>query len=705
MFRWVPYPFLRFTPALIVGILLEVYLPTGVSLVESTFLFLTYLTVILIIPVRYRHKFSTPVGMLGLVILVLVGAGRVRQLDVVQRANHLIHYPNEYSHYIATITSAAERRTNSWRVTAQLEQVLAQDSSGTLQVSSPLQANILLYQPLADSLRLLRYGDRVLVKGSPKRIAPPGNPHAFDLQQYWAQQQIYHQQYLRASQWHFIDSRPPNRMIQLTICLRHYSQRLLRQAISNEEARGVVLALVLGIKDQLNDQVREAYGRVGAMHVLAVSGLHTGIVYGAIAFLLMPLRRVRWGKEIHALLCIAALWLFALVSGGSVSVMRATTMFTCIIIAEVTQRRSNIYNTLALSAFLLLLINPYYLLSVGFQLSYLAVLGIVYLQPRIYRLIVCRSGWLDKLWALTAVSIAAQIATLPISLYYFHQFPTYFWLANLFVIPAASVILSLGLSIIGVGTVIPSLISWLGLILEKAVLGVNALIFSLEQLPFSYVDRLHIDRLQVMGLYASIITLAMLFYYRRFRYLVFGCSFLWATVALHIYHDWLQCQWRGVTFYQTRGQSNVDFTYGKTNYHWGKWNSQAIYQVDPHHLQAGFTTTFIDTASTHSPVPLVHRDGLTLVAWQGKQLLFVQRPLQPLEASLPAVTVNYLIVGHNAVRQLSSLGKVSYDTLIIDSSNGLRQAQRLATEAASHGIIYHSVPTQGALRLTLSSKE
>ena len=701
MFRWVPYPFLRFTPALIVGILLGIYIPMAIPLMGVAFLFLMYALAVLAIPTKQKHRFATAIGIVGLITFATAGVVRVHQYDAAQHPSHLLHYNQAYSHYVATVTSDAERRTNSWRLTARLEHVFGRDSSGIIRPPLPLQATILLYQPLTDSLRRLTYGDRIVVKGVPQPIDPPANPHAFDLQRYWAQQQVYHQQYLRAPQWQRVTNDPPSRITQLATQLRQHSKKLLTQAVANPEARGIALALVLGVKDQLDDQVREAYGRAGAMHVLAVSGLHIGIVYGVVAFLLMPLRRFRWGKGLHALLCLLTLWLFALVSGGSVSVMRAATMFTCIIIAEATQRRANIFNTLALSAFILLLINPYYILSVGFQLSYLAVLGIVYLQPRIYCLITCRYGWLDKLWALTAVSVAAQLATLPISLYYFHQFPTYFWLANLVVIPAASVILSLGLLIIGVGSVVPSLIGGLGTLLEAVITGVNTLIFALERLPVSYLDRLHVDIPQVIGLYAGMVALILLFHYRRFRYLVYGCCFLIAVAGLKAHRNWSQRQQKGITFYQMKRQSNVDFIWGKTSYHWGEWNEQAAYQIDPHYFQAGLTLTLLDTTSTRGAVPWVQRDGLALAVWQGKRLAFVQRPPKPSGETSHPLSVDYLVISNNAVRRLSSLDGFSYQTLVIDSSNSRHRAQQLADEAEAKGIPYHSVPTQGALQIAL----
>lgn len=703
MFRWVPYPFLRFTPALILGVLVGLHSTVQISAVAIALLVVFYGVMVVASPARWRQRFSPLFGTVALLIIAGVGIVRVNQYQVNQRTNHLLRYQPAYTHYVATVAADADERKNSWRTTVRVQQLLTRDSSGTLYPSPPLEATILIYQPKADSLRLLRLGDQIIVKGVAQPIAPPANPHAFDQQRYWANQQVYHQHYLRAEQWHLIKQVSPNPVTQAISQMQRQSKEQLVRAVVDPQARGIALALVLGVKDQLADQVREAYSRAGAMHVLAVSGLHIGIVYGVVAFLLSFLQRTRRGRLLHALACVATLWLFALVTGGSVSVMRAATMFTCVIVAQASQRRANIFNTLALSAFLLLLINPYYLLSVGFQLSYLAVLGIVYLQPRIYRLLECRFWLADKLWALTAVSIAAQLATLPISLYYFHQFPTYFWLANIVVIPAAFIILSLGLLTIFVGTLVPALLPIVGKVLETVISGVNTLIYGLEYLPLSYVDRLHVDITQVLVLYGALFAAALLFHYRRFFYLLATCGCLITFAALRVSHHWSQQQQQTITFYQVNKQSHVDFTRGPINYHWGAWNESAAYQIEPNHIQAGFATTFLDTATlTHHPLPLIRRGNVTLAVWQGKRLAFVDGPLETRKNAVQTVPVDYLIVSHNAVHQLQALhAHFSYELLIIDSSNSQRRAQQLSEQADAQSVRYHSVPTQGALQLTL----
>jgi competence protein ComEC len=703
MFRWVPYPFLRLTPALILGVLIGLHYAVPVSVLATALLVVLYGVAVVATPARWQQRFSPLFGTAALLIIVGVGIVRVGQYRVDQQPNHLSRYEPAYSHYVATVTADASERSNSWRTTARLQHVLTYDSSGVLHPSPSLESTVLIYQPKEDSLRLLGAGDQIVVKGTPQLIKPPTNPHAFDLQRYWADQQVYHQHYLRAEQWRLIKQVSPNKLTLFIQQMQRQSKKQITRAVVAPQAQGIALALVLGVKDQLADQVRQAYSRAGAMHVLAVSGLHIGIVYGVVAFLLGFLQRSRRGRMLHALACVVALWLFALVTGGSVSVMRAATMFTCVIVAQASQRRANIFNTLALSAFVLLLINPYYLLSVGFQLSYLAVLGIVYLQPRIYGLLKCRSWLADKLWALTAVSIAAQLATLPISLYYFHQFPTYFWLANIVVIPAAFVILSLGLLTITVGTFVPAALPIVGKVLEAVISGVNTLIYSLERLPMSYIDRLYVDIPQVLMLYGALVAAALLFHYRRFFYLVATCSCLLAFAALRVLHYQTQQQQKAITFYQVNKQSHVDFTAGYSNFHWGTWNKKAAYQIEPNHIQAGFVTTFLDTATVaQHPLPLVRRGSVTLAVWQGKRLAFVSGPLPADKDADAVVELDYLVVSNNAVRQLRSLDAYfSYDLLIIDSSNSHWRAQQLTEEARNTSITYHSVPAQGALQLDL----
>ena len=227
-----------------------------------------------------------------------------------------------------------------------------------------------------------------------------------------------------------------------------YSDSVLKKMIPSKQSYGVASALFLGIRDGIDNEVQNAYRSAGATHVLAVSGLHVGILSAIIAFLLGFLRKHNKFKYLYLFFVLGVLFSYSFLTGLSPSVLRASVMFAIIQIGLTFSRRTNIYNNLAFSAFLLLIFSPYMIFEVGFQLSYLAVLGIVLIQPKIVRLWKPSSWIIKKGWELLTVSLAAQLITFPICLYYFHQFPSYFWLSGFVVIPAAMVILGCAIAII-----------------------------------------------------------------------------------------------------------------------------------------------------------------------------------------------------------------------------------------------------------------
>jgi len=173
----------------------------------------------------------------------------------------------------------------------------------------------------------------------------------------------------------------------------------------------------------------------GAMHILCVSGLHVGIIYLVISFFLGFLNNTRFNNILKAILLLLTVWAYAIITGLSPSVQRASLMLSVFIIGNLLNRARDTYNTLAISALILLIIDPYLLFNVGFQLSYAAVIGIVTFHQPIYKLLYFKNTIIDKIWSITVLSFAAQMATFPIATYYFHFFPPWFWLTNLFTFP------------------------------------------------------------------------------------------------------------------------------------------------------------------------------------------------------------------------------------------------------------------------------
>lgn len=223
--------------------------------------------------------------------------------------------------------------------------------------------------------------------------------------------------------------------------------KLKKHNFSSEEL-AIIQALLLGQRRDISPKIYEEYAAAGAVHILAVSGLHVGIVLLILNLLLKPLERIKNGRIIKTFLLLLLLWGFALLAGLSPSVIRAVSMFSFVAMGMQLQRKTSVINSLFVSLFVLLLFDPYFIFQVGFQLSYLAVFAIASLQPFLYKIYQPKWKPLKYMWGILSVSIAAQIGVVPLSLYYFHQFPGLFFLTNLFILPVLGIILGGGIVII-----------------------------------------------------------------------------------------------------------------------------------------------------------------------------------------------------------------------------------------------------------------
>ncbi|MBL0317577.1 MAG: ComEC/Rec2 family competence protein [Flavobacteriales bacterium] len=291
----------------------------------------------------------------------------------------------------------------------------------------------------------LQVDDELWMSSGLTAIAGQKNPEEFDYANYQSHHHIYLQSYADSSQWKF-SKRPKHHSSLACSSCREYLLDILKSNDIEEREYAVLSALVLGKSTGIDAELMSAYAGVGAVHVLAVSGLHVALIYVLLAPLMKKLLHSNKWRLIKTIIPTILLWTYAGITGFSPSVLRAALMFSFFIIADNYQKQNNIYNTMSASALVLLLYNPMMLLELGFQLSYLAVLGIVVLQQKIASLFYPGNKLLIWAWKLTAVSIAAQIATFPITIYYFHQFPNYFLLSNFLVIPLSTLILYVSLS-------------------------------------------------------------------------------------------------------------------------------------------------------------------------------------------------------------------------------------------------------------------
>lgn len=271
----------------------------------------------------------------------------------------------------------------------------------------------------------------------------------------------------------------------------------------NTEASALCRALCLADKTELSQNVKKDFSRAGASHILAVSGMHVGIIFTAISSLLSLISKSRKFKLLSGIFSIIFLWFYAFICGLQPSIVRACTMFSVPIIGKLLKRDSSSFNSLLFTAFCMLVYDYTYLFNLGFQLSFLAVAGILLFQKRIFNIFPLQNKILIWIWSLTSVSIAAQITTLPLTIYYFHSIPVLSLITNLFIVPLATLLIYFS----GVLLIVQlsSLSTFISLIINKLSNALNSTIENFSHLGYATIENINISIFHVILLYLIII--------------------------------------------------------------------------------------------------------------------------------------------------------------------------------------------------------
>jgi competence protein ComEC len=626
--------------------------------------------------------FSLLSGSVGLALIFVFGYLVLLQNNESRKSNHLINFKDPIEAYEAVVKSTPELKEKSWRIEVQ---VLRVKSKSWHSVSG----NVLLYiARKSDSLNIL-YDDVLLIKGTPPEIQAPGNPHEFNFKRFLSFKKIYHQQFVQPEAVKLVHHTESKSLFYYASLARQGASAIMKKHLTGKKEQAIALALVLGVNDGLDNDLQNAYSASGAMHVLSVSGLHVAILYAMILLILKPIKSLAWGKWPIAIISLVALWAYAFVTGLSPSVLRAVTMFTFIALAKPFGRGSNIYNTLAVSAFVLLMFNPYLIMSVGFQLSYLAVLGIVYLQAPIYNLWSPRNKILDWVWQITCVSIAAQLATFSLGLLYFHQFPVYFLFSNLVVIPGSFAVLILGIILLVINWLTP-VATVVGVLLDYSIKILNESVFIVEDLPYSLINGVYFTTLQCWMLMAIVVAFIFLFEKKTFEWVIVALVlsvFFSGSAWLH-FHENVNSKY--IIVYRVPGHTAVEFIKQGQSIFLSdsilvKDQERIRFHIRPTRLFAGVTSTRNENTSVHS------KGGFDYFVWNSKKVLWVKNK----KANFPKnLAVDYLIISNNAL-SFSSLKTLSFEKLIFDSSNSKAYLNKFKFQNANQMKI-HSVSDQGA---------
>ncbi len=709
------FPFVRFTFFLIVGIVIYHYFPKqNISTFVVVLIFSVFSFALLFI-FQQRFKSLILLGILGALILGLSGYVISFLRTENNSSQHYSHEVGKFEYFEVVVDNLVEEKENSWKTVGEIKSVLIGNEI------LPVSGKILLYFD-DNSVEKPHYGDVFFVKGNPQKITSPKNPQEFDYQRYMYYQQIEFQQYLRQENIEKVGYEPSDILINVALRTNAHADSILTGFVEGKNQYGVANAMILGQRDDLSNDLMQAYSAAGAIHVLSVSGLHVGVICEALILLFGFLKKKgRKGKIAFFLIIFLVLWFYAFVTGLSSPVLRSTIMFTIILFARTFQKKHNAYNTVSLSAFCLLLYSPYFLFNVGFQLSYLAIFGMIYFQPKLNPILVVdsknnllyRLG--DKIWKVTTVAVAAQIATFPITIYYFHQFPNYFIFANPIVILLSSIVLIFGLVFVILASFLlifdwTVITHYLGQCLKYTILWLNESVLFVEKLPLSIKKFLWFSTYEMWLMYGLIFGLIALWNTRKYYWVWINCGIVGNLIFLMILGKMQAQNQKLSTILSIPKHSAITFIEGK----------KAIILADKGFLDSrkdiGFRVNNYWTSlgvrdtlkvnllekyhSINNMANVQSFDSIAVFSWKDKTFLWIGKNLKYRDFEAKNVSVDYLILANKSVKDLEQIiGKVQFKNLIIDGSYTKWYADKLSSQAEEMGLKYYNLNEHGALNI------
>ena len=705
MTDYAKYPFVRMLIPFALGIWCCVCLPTFRLSPSTTIIFalvlfaLASVTAFVLKSYRNNWVFGAVMGC----YLALAGYALTQAHEAEVQKNYFRNFEADAHYYVARVYDYPTERPNSIRTVLDLEHQF-----GDRLLSYAVSGKVMAYFPKSDSAFALRYGDLIAFSAPIPEVTSPLNPEEFDYRTYLARKGITGQIYLKDEDWIDLQTNNANPLYAFSYRFRDILLASLRRSGLSDNEFGVAAAILLGYDDNLADEVRKNYVAAGSMHILCVSGMHVGIIYLLASFLLSFLNRKKWQKALKWLLLLVLIWLYALIAGLSPSILRASLMISFVIIGEMIHRKGFIINSIAASAFVLLCFNPYNLFEIGFQLSYAAVVGIVVLQRPIYSWFVIKNKLLDRAWEITAVALAAQIATIPFTLFYFNQFSTYFVLSNLFMTPISFIVVISGMVLLLVSW-IPYLNTLVGYLVWGAVYVMNWVVAKIESIPGSIIKGLYINDFEFAILLVALLLLLLMFMLRKRRLFIAMLATLlimMVSVTIRIYGSENQ---KGMTVFSLRKHTAVDFVRGGEHL----LLADTALMVDESTVDFSLKGSWSKrNLSLHPQVIDFEEDFANdylckksnLVSFDGKLLALWDDTYQCSDSLEYRFAVDYLLVFGKQNPDMQSVVN-SYDakTLLVDASVPHYLAKKWISQAEALGIPYYSIG-EGAFEVGYSSK-
>jgi len=643
--------------------------------------------------IAYRYRWVFGLYVHGL--LFVFGYYHIVQHNELRQADHFSVQETTGRYYIGMVSTAP---STGAKVKLQVQVEALGSSPDSFQAAS---GNVILFldsTPFADSIR---YGDRIGFQATLRPTEGPKNPNAFDYGRYLHFKNIHHQAFVKpdsivrlsAGHGSWLWAKAYESRTRLLTLLQHYFPSLDEYAVAS--------ALLVGYTDDLSDDMRTAYAETGSMHALAVSGTHIGMLYVGLMFLIGRLKlRGRGGKLSEMALIMAGIWAFTFLTGATASVLRASVMFSIYMVGKTFWRRASAWNVLPASAFFLMLFNPYMLFDVGFQLSYAAVAGMVFFYPRFYKMFPRLPRWIDEPLQVLVVGMAAQLGTLPLTLFYFNQFPVYFWLAGWVVVFVGAVFLWGGASLVILDALSKTLAEWLGIALYQMLFWMNKIIFFIQGIPGGVLRNVWVAAWAVAVMYACLVCLGAAMMTRRGKWITCFVALMALLGGYRTYSVTAKQQQETVVLYHVNKARLIDFFDGD---HTFSLSDTLTAKQESFAAQANRTACGM---RDHTQILISDSTAFVgnnlLVDWPFIQ--FFQQKMAVLDHPRwlrgnidPPIKLDVLVLSKSTKTTIAQCReRFSFRVVVFDASNSYRQCERWSKECTENGWAYHDVRTMGA---------
>ena len=685
---WKKSPFIRLLLPLIAGIILQWYFQINVTVIAAALVSFGIASVLfLLLPIALRFKLQALQGLIVQLLFIALGLLVTWQKDIRHDSNWYGNYYRDGNYLVVRIDEPLAEKAKSFKADGYVEAVFQNGET------IPCKGKLLLYFS-KDSLRNdLKYGDIIMIHKNLQPIKNSGNPGVFNYQRYAAFQQTFHNVFLKQKDWVLLPQKNINGFMQFVFTARENILSALRKNINTgKDELGIAEALLIGYTNDLDKDLVQAYSNTGVVHIIAISGMHLALIYVLLVWIFAKIPLINKSKLLQVVLILSCLWLFSILTGASPSVLRAAVMFSFIAVGNKFSKQNSIYGSLASSAFVLLCYNPYYLWAVGFQLSYLAVLGIVVFQKPIYNCCYIKNKWINKVWQLIAVSTAAQLLTFPVCIYYFHQFPNLFLISNIIAVPLSAIILYAAIALVAF-----SWVPYFGLFLGKLVGGLtwlmNKIILWINDLSFAVWDKIPATVLSTWLLYAIVIAVSAWLINKNKKYFQFTILCTLAFVALYTFNNWQIAKQQKLIVYNVPQHQAIDFVSGNNYQFVGDSVLLEDGLLQNFHLKPGRIAQQLDYRT--DSLADFFKQGI-YYQFKNKKIVIVDKPIT-FDAVAQKIELDLLVISKNpklSIKQLTAVFKCKL--FVFDASNPTWKIEKWIQECKALQVNFFSIPAEGA---------